>query len=130
VAGADAIQVPFRGPISSGVYKILFYFEAYVHESIILLLPPPTRVAHTLAILLQYYCAIFDLLPTPRFHAKHHAIVCIAISSEAKPHPTSPFSFAGGGGQRPLSGSPRGFGLRVILCTVYCVTVVVGVVLV
>ena len=33
-------------------YKILFYFEAFVHESMILLLPPPTCTARTIAILL------------------------------------------------------------------------------
>ena len=36
-----------------GVYKILFYFEAYMHESLISLLPPPTRTAYTIALLLH-----------------------------------------------------------------------------
>jgi len=41
-----------------GLYKILFHFEAFVHESIILLLPPPRLHLHcphgcnTIAILL------------------------------------------------------------------------------
>jgi len=38
-----------------GLYKILFYFEAFVHESIILLLPPPACIARTIAVLLHVY---------------------------------------------------------------------------
>ena len=43
---------------------------------------PPTCIAHTVAILFHYYCTIFNPLPTPRFHAIHHTILCIAISCE------------------------------------------------
>ena len=46
-----------------GLYKILFYFEAFVHESIIRLLPPPTCIARTIAILL--YCTSIAQLTTP-----------------------------------------------------------------
>jgi len=46
------------------------------------LIAPPTCIAHTVAILLQCDCAIFDPLPTPRFHAIHYTIVCIAISCQ------------------------------------------------
>jgi len=47
-----------------------------VHESIIFLLPPPTCIAHTVAMLLQYYCAIFDPPPTPRFlcHTPYNSV--------------------------------------------------------
>jgi len=62
------------------LYKILFYFEAFVHESIILLLPPSTCIVHTVAILLQYYCAIFEPPSTSLWYVIHHTILCIAIS--------------------------------------------------
>ena len=50
-----------------GVYKIFFYFEPFVHESTIFSFPAPTCIAHTVAILLQYDCAIFDPTPNPVF---------------------------------------------------------------
>jgi len=38
-----------------------------VRESIISLPPPPlTRIAHTIALLLHDYYAVYDLTPTPR----------------------------------------------------------------
>jgi len=55
--------LPARGVVNSlsagfgpllprvGLYKRFVYFEAVVHESILLLLPPPTCIAHTIAIL-------------------------------------------------------------------------------
>jgi len=42
------------------LYKILFYFEAVVHESTILSPPPPTCIAHPGAILLHDYWAVYD----------------------------------------------------------------------
>jgi len=48
-----------------GLNKIIFYMEALVHESIILVLSPPTCIAHTIAKLLHDYCAIYDAPPTP-----------------------------------------------------------------
>jgi len=36
-----------------GLYKIVFYFEAFVHESIIRLLPLPTCIARTVAMILH-----------------------------------------------------------------------------
>ena len=41
-----------------GIYKILFYFEAIVAKSILIVLPPPTCIARAIAILLHVYCAI------------------------------------------------------------------------
>jgi len=49
-----------------GLYKILFYFEAFVHESIIRVLPTPTCTALAIAMLLHVYCAIYDA-PRPPF---------------------------------------------------------------
>ena len=34
-----------------GLYKIFFYFESFVHESIVLSFLPPTCIGHTVAIL-------------------------------------------------------------------------------
>jgi len=47
------------------LYKICVHFQAVVHESIILLFPPTTCIAHTTAILLHGYCAINDSSLTP-----------------------------------------------------------------
>ena len=57
-----------------GLDKILFYFEAFVHESIILLLPTPTCIARTIAMLLHVYCAIYAPPTEPPFvcHAQYH----------------------------------------------------------
>jgi len=44
----------------------------------------PTCIAHTVAILLQYYCAIFDPLPTPRFHVIHPTILLMTISCKGQ----------------------------------------------
>jgi len=44
---------PCRPALRTGLYKILFYFEAFVHESIILLLPTPTCIARTIAMILK-----------------------------------------------------------------------------
>ena len=55
-----------------GLYKILFYFEAFVHELIIRALPPPTCIARTIAILSHDYCAIYDPPHTPLLCAIHH----------------------------------------------------------
>jgi len=41
------------GGVSLDLYKIFFYVEAFVYESIILEFPPPTCIAHPGAILLH-----------------------------------------------------------------------------
>ena len=66
------------------LYKIFVPFTACVDESIFLLLPPPTCIAYTIAILLQCYCAIYDPPPTPLVYAIHHAILVMAISCEGQ----------------------------------------------
>ena len=57
-----------------GLYKILVYLEAFVHESIILLSPTSTCIARTIAMLLHVYCAIYDAPPDPPFvcQPQHH----------------------------------------------------------
>jgi len=67
-----------------GLHKILFYFEAFVHELTIRLLPPPTCIARTIAILLHVYCAIYDAPPTPLLYATHHTILVMAISCKGQ----------------------------------------------
>ena len=42
--------------------------------------PLHMRIAHTVAILFQYDCAIFEPPSEPRVYARHHTILCIAIS--------------------------------------------------
>jgi len=72
-------QVRADALLRLGLYKILYYLEAFVHDSIILSLPPPTCIARTIAILLHVYCAIYDAPPTPLVYAMHHTILVIAI---------------------------------------------------
>jgi len=48
-----------------GLYKIFVYLKDFVHERIIPLLPPPICIVYTIAILLHYYCAIYDSPPPP-----------------------------------------------------------------
>jgi len=71
-------------PTWLGLYKILFDFEAFVHESFILSLPPPTCIARTIAMLLHVYCAIYDAPPTPLLYAIHHTILVMAISCKGQ----------------------------------------------
>jgi len=68
-----------RYPSPLGLYKTFFYFKACVHESIILVLPPPTCNAHTIAILLHDHCAIKHPYPTRPLYAIHHTILAMAI---------------------------------------------------
>ena len=60
-------------------------FEAVVHESTIFSVPPPTCIAHTVAILLQYDCAIYASPPTPPPFVCHtHTILMIPISCKGQ----------------------------------------------
>jgi len=72
-----------RGSVP-GLHKILFYFEAFVHESIILSLPLPPA----LPALLQYYHTYIAQYTTPpttsRLYAMHHTILVIEISSKGQ----------------------------------------------
>jgi len=67
-----------------GLYTILFYFKDFVHESIILLLPPPTCTARTIAILVHVYCAMYDAPPTPLWYAINPTILVMTISCKGQ----------------------------------------------
>ena len=55
-------------------------------ESIILLLPPPpTCIARTIAILLHVDCARYDAPPTPPLFAIQYTLLEMAISCEGQP---------------------------------------------
>jgi len=49
-----------RHALELGLYKIFFYVEAFVHESIILSFPSPTRIGHTVAIQMHTYWAVYE----------------------------------------------------------------------
>ena len=51
-----------------------------MHESILLLLPPPACIARTIAVLLHVYCAIYDPPSTSLWYAIHHTKLVITIS--------------------------------------------------
>jgi len=55
-----------------------------VHESSIPSLPPPSCAAHTVAILLQYYCALYNAPPTALLYATHHTILLMAVSCKCQ----------------------------------------------
>jgi len=67
-----------------GLYKIFVHFKAFVHESVILVSPPPTCNAHTIAVLLHDLCAIYDRPSTPLLNAIHHSILATAISCKGQ----------------------------------------------
>ena len=46
--------------LGRSLYKIFFYFEPFVHVSIVLSFFCPACIAHTVAILLHDYWAIYD----------------------------------------------------------------------
>ena len=60
-------------------YKIFVYFEWFVNESIVLSFLPPTCIAHTVAILLHAYWAIYHPPSTSLMYAIHHTILVITI---------------------------------------------------
>jgi len=55
-----------------------------VHESVILLLPTPTCIARTIAMLLHVYCAIYEAPPTHHLYAMHTTILVMAISCKGQ----------------------------------------------
>jgi len=46
--------------VQLSLYKILFHFAAFMWETILPFLPPPTCIARTISILLHVYCARYD----------------------------------------------------------------------
>jgi len=71
------------------LYKIFVHFEAFMHESIIRVLPSPTCIAHNSAILLHDHCAIYDPPRPPLAYAIHHTILAMAISCKRQFSPPS-----------------------------------------
>jgi len=69
----------FSLPPALDLHKILFYFEAFVHESIIRALPPPTSIARTIATRAHVYCAIYDAPHDLPFVAMHHTMLVMTI---------------------------------------------------
>ena len=67
-----------------GLHKMWFNCEAFVHESIICVLPPPTCIARTIAILLHVYSAVYDAPPNPVLYAIHHTVLAMAISCKGQ----------------------------------------------
>jgi len=65
-------------------YKRFVHFESFVHESIVLLFLPPTCIAHTVAILLHDYRAIYDPPSTSLLYAIHHTMLVIIISCKGQ----------------------------------------------
>jgi len=61
------------------LYKIFVHCNPFVNEPILIVLPLPTCNAHTVAIVLHYYCARYASPPTPREYAIHHTILVMAI---------------------------------------------------
>jgi len=77
IHGSDQSAIRFRSSFPLQDLFSLLGFCARINQ---LFIAPPTCIAHTVAILLQYYCAIFEPLPTPSPYAIHHTISCMAIS--------------------------------------------------
>jgi len=55
-----------------------------MHESIVLSFLPPTCIAHTVAILLHDWRAIYDPSSTSLVYAIHHTILVITISCKGQ----------------------------------------------
>jgi len=75
---------PILNGVWLGLHKILFHFAAFMWDSILPSLPPPTCIARTIAILLHVYCARYDAPPTPPLYAIHYTILVMAISCKGQ----------------------------------------------
>jgi len=75
-----AVELTLYPNSSPGLYKIFFHLFVFVQEPIIPLLPPPISIAHTTAIRLRDFCAIYDLPPTLPVYAIHHTILVMTIA--------------------------------------------------
>ena len=62
-----------------GLYNMFVHFNAFVNEPSLIVLPPPTCNARTVAIVLHDYCARYAPSPTPLLYAIHHTRLVIAI---------------------------------------------------
>jgi len=67
------------------LYKILFHlFKDLLWESIILLLPPSTCKACSIAILLHDHCATYTPPTDPPLYAIHHTITILVMAISCK----------------------------------------------
>ena len=64
-------------------YKIFFYFQSFVHESIVLSFFRPACIAHAVAILFHDYWAIYDPPSTSLLFAIHLTLLIITISCKS-----------------------------------------------
>ena len=83
---AKTLSMPFgltRDTPGIDLHKILSLW-AIVHESIDLLLPPPTCIVHTIAIRLHDDCAIYDPTPTRLLYVMHHTILVMTMSCKGQ----------------------------------------------
>ena len=62
------------------LYQIFFYFYSFVNESIVISFSRPAYTAHTVAMLLHGYWAIYDPPSTSPLYAAHHTTLVITIS--------------------------------------------------
>jgi len=65
-------------------YKIFIYFEAVVHESLILSSPTSTCIVHSGAIRLHDHLIVYDTLSDLPLYAIHHTILVISISCKGQ----------------------------------------------
>jgi len=84
LARAGRVLTQEEGGWPFSLYTILFDFKALSAESIILLLPPPTCKAYTIALLLHDHCAIYARPPTPPLYGIHHTILVMAMSCKGQ----------------------------------------------
>jgi len=69
----------FAAPVVEDVQEHAFCFNAFVNEPIIILLPPPTCNAHSVAMVLHDYCARYAPSPTLLLYAVYRTILVMAI---------------------------------------------------
>jgi len=76
--GGSRCAVALAQPL--GLYKVFFHLFLCVEDSIILSVTPPISIAHTTAILLRGFCAVYDLPPNLPLYAIHHRLLVMTIS--------------------------------------------------
>ena len=103
-----------------GLYTIFVHFNAVVNEPSILY--PPTCNAHTVAIVVQDYCARYAPPPTLILYAIHHTILVMAILCKGqKAYQLAMWT------SRPQASASAGGGGGEPVCVCVCVCVCVGV---
>jgi len=87
------VRICLPPPPRLGLNKIFFYLAAFAHESTVFYCLPPICIAHTSAILLHDYCAIYDTPSTPLLYAIHRTILVMAISCKGQPQTLPPHMY-------------------------------------